>query len=109
MPTLFLTAPLFADGEATTLLATIGFAIVAFALFGGGLAIPALRGRKIKRTCACSESNRVMRILAERRRAKRAARRYSPETVDVARLPLASSDLVEWARPTSDPDDSPAS
>ncbi len=99
----------FADGELTSFFVTVGIAIVAFALFGGILAIPALRGRKIKRTCACAESKRVMRILEERERAERDARRYAPETVDVARLPIASAELAEWARSTESTNDSSAS
>ena len=108
MPTLEITTTLFA-AALTTFFTTVGIAIFAFALFAGVLAIPALRGRKIKKTCACAESKRVMRVLEERERAKRDARRYAPATVDVASLPLASPELAEWARNGDAREDSSAS
>ena len=101
MSTLFLTFPLFAEGAFVSFVATLGLAIVAFLIFGLILAIPALRGGKIKRTCACAGSKRALRILEERKRAEIDARRYKPETVDVSNLPLASSELAEWARSSS--------
>ena len=82
----------------TTLAATAIFAIVAFALFMLTLAIPAFRGRAIKRKCACAASRDALRILEERERAKRDAMLYSAETVDVERLPMASSELADYAR-----------
>lgn len=90
--------PVFADGVLESFAATLVFAIVAFLVFGAILAIPALRGRKIKRTCACAGSRRVLRVLEERERAEKAARQYSPETVDAANLPTVAPELAEWAR-----------
>ncbi len=91
-----LLAPLFADGVIEQLIATTFVALIAFAAFAGALAIPALRGRKVKRTCACAASKIALKTLEERERAKMAALRYRPETVDVSQLPILSEDLVEF-------------
>ncbi|MGI6400518.1 MAG: hypothetical protein ACOX0A_00080 [Thermoguttaceae bacterium] len=96
--------PIFADVSLGSFLATVGLAFIAFLIFGAILAIPALRGRKIKRTCACAGSRRVLRILEERERAARDARRYNPETVDTTNLPIAPPELTEWTRSSSQGD-----
>lgn len=101
MSTFFRTFPIFAEGTLTSFVATLALAIAAFLIFGLILAIPALRGGKIRRTCACSGSKRVLRVLEERKRAEINARRYRPETVDVSNLPLASPELAEWTRSTA--------
>ncbi len=51
------------------------------------------RGRS--RRCACSESRKVARILEERKKAAKAARRYSPESVDPNCLPIIDTDTVK--------------
>ncbi len=79
-------------------IATVLFACGAFAVFMLVLAIPALRGRAIKRKCACAASRDALRILEERERAKRNAMIYSVETVDAQRLPTVSPQLAEFAR-----------
>lgn len=78
--------------------ATLAIAVAAFLLFGAVLAFPLLRGRKVKRRCACSASREVMRILEERERAARDAALYDPKTVDVADLPQTSPELAEYSR-----------
>ncbi len=94
MTTIF--SPLFAAGLVEQFVATSAVALLAFAAFAGALAIPALRGRKLKRTCACAASKIALKTLEERERAKMAALRYRPETVDVSQLPILSEDLVEY-------------
>ena len=78
-----------------------GCAVVVFLIFGLILAIPILRGRKLKHRCACAASRDVMRILEERERAALEAARYSPDTVDVNNLPQTSPELAEYARTAS--------
>ncbi|MDD3590473.1 MAG: hypothetical protein PHO46_09430 [Thermoguttaceae bacterium] len=81
-----------------TLLATIGFAVAVFAIFSLILAIPQLRGKQVKRRCACSASAEALRVLEERKRAKKKALLYDPETVDVGNLPQTSPELAEYSR-----------
>lgn len=89
---------LFADDVVEQFAATAFVALVAFVVFAVALAIPALRGRKLKRTCACAASKIALKTIEERERAKMAALRYRPETVDVSQLPILSEDLVEYTR-----------
>ncbi|MCF0234254.1 MAG: hypothetical protein HUK22_04665 [Thermoguttaceae bacterium] len=74
------------------------FAILAFGFFGLALGLPALLGKKIKRRCACGASREVMRLVAEREKAKLDAKRYRPETVNLADLPQISPELADLAQ-----------
>ena len=78
--------------------AVVIFSLAAFFIFALALAIPLLRGKKLKHKCACSASREAMRILEERERAKRAAANYDRADVDAQNLPLASPELAEYAR-----------
>jgi len=82
----------------TTLGATFAVAFVLFVLFGAALAMPALRGRKIKRRCACAMSREVLNYVEERERAAIDAKRYNPKTVDPKNLPQTSRGIYERAR-----------
>lgn len=86
---------------ATTFLATLAFACVAFAAACLALIFPKFFGRKTKRRCACAASREVMRLYGERERAALDAKRYRPETVDARDLPQVSSELVELAKTTN--------
>ncbi|MDO5308835.1 MAG: hypothetical protein Q4G03_05015 [Planctomycetia bacterium] len=71
----------------------------AFAFFMLALGLPLfLSGRALKRRCACAESQKVLKTLEEREHAQLMAMRYSPETVDIANLPMASPELAEFAK-----------
>lgn len=89
---------LFGANVWTTLCATFIVALVLFAFFGAALAVPALRGRKIKRRCACATSRDVVKLVEERERAAFDAKRYRPETVDLNNLPQTSREIYERAR-----------
>ena len=92
---------LFGASFFATLGATLLFAFLAFAFFALVLATPRLFGRAIKRRCACAGSREVLKLLAERERARLEAARYRPEEVDPSRLPMASPELADYARRAS--------
>lgn len=87
---------------ATTFLAALAFACVAFAATCLALIFPKFFGRKTKRRCACAASREAMRIYNERERAALNAKRYRPETVDLRDLPQVSPELAEFAQGAND-------
>ncbi len=89
---------LFGANFWTTLGATFIVAFVLFIFLGAALAAPSLKGRKIKRRCACAMSREVVKFVEERERAALDAKRYRPETVDPNNLPQASREAYERAR-----------
>lgn len=80
------------------ILATVLFSIAVFAFFGLALSLAALMGRRRKRRCACAESKAVMKTFLERDKAKRNARLYRRDTVDLQNLPVLSPEIAEDAK-----------
>lgn len=89
---------LFGANVWTTLGATFVVALVLFLFFGAALAAPSLRGRNVKRRCACAMSREVVKFVEERERAALDAKRYRPESVDPNNLPQTSRETYERAR-----------
>lgn len=68
-----------------------------FLLLGGmGLAIMlgVFFGRTRQRRCACAEAKRVARIIEDRKRQEREARKYSPEKVNPNSLPIVDAETA---------------
>lgn len=77
---------------------TIVYTVIAVTILLGlmclALLLGTLLGRGRQRRCACAEAKRVARLVEERKKAARAARRYSPEHVDPNSLPIIDPEIV---------------
>ncbi|MGL6194276.1 MAG: hypothetical protein ACRC2T_05585 [Thermoguttaceae bacterium] len=72
------------------LVITIIVAFAAFVLFGIGISLSILLGKRKTRRCACSAAKEVMRQYEEMQVAKKNAENYKPENVNPHNLPLVN-------------------
>lgn len=81
-----------------TVLITAGFALAAFGLFFAAMSLGRFFGRVRKRRCSCAEARSVMKTVADREKAARAAARYRPESVKTDDLPILPASLLDETR-----------
>ncbi len=94
----FADIPVNRGNDVGQLCATIAVSCVAFIIVAAIFALPLLRGRKLKRKCACAASKEVVKLYEEREKAAFRAKLYDPKTVDTSNLPQADPAVAQYAR-----------